>query len=141
MNLTLCNEPLPEGDVMFYEINCYWLSNFSSFAVDYMGHRYPTSEHAYQASKFPAPSGIWWRVANAVSAHDAMIIARKNERDRLSNWDEVKRDVMKDICRAKLKLHKYIQKKPTRKQLNKLWDYAEKHGREYEVMIAGLPGM
>lgn len=31
------------------------------------------------------------------------------------------------------------QKKPTKRQLTKLFDYAEKHGRNYEELIASLP--
>lgn len=35
--------------------------------------------------------------------------------------------------------HCTATRKPTKKQLTKLWDYAEKHGRDYEQLIAHLP--
>jgi predicted NAD-dependent protein-ADP-ribosyltransferase YbiA (DUF1768 family) len=40
------------GPVLFYESQHYYLSNFSAFAVEWRGRVWPTSEHAYHASKF-----------------------------------------------------------------------------------------
>ena len=41
------------GEIIgFYPREFYVFDNFSSFQVDYQGRRWPTSEHAYQASHF-----------------------------------------------------------------------------------------
>lgn len=111
MNLELCNDPPGKGPVHFYEIRQYWLSNFSSFAVYFGGRRFQTSEHAYQAQKFAKGSAIHHDVAEAMSAHEAMTLARQYKTAMLPAWDDVKRAIMKDIVAAKLSQHKYIQRK------------------------------
>jgi ribA/ribD-fused uncharacterized protein len=111
LNLELCNDPPSRGPIRFYELRHYWASNFSSFAVHYQGHLYPTSEHAYQASKFPVSGILWSVVALATSAHQAMVLARNNKDSQWPDWEHRKRAVMKDIVRAKLEQHPYIQQK------------------------------
>ena len=60
----------------FYEREFFVFSNFSSFAVEWHGHIWPTSEHAYQAAHFfeTAPELVE-QIAAARSAHDAYKIA------------------------------------------------------------------
>lgn len=111
MNLELCNDPPVDGPIHFYEIRHYWLSNFSSFAVRFGPILYPTSEHAYHVQKFPTSARIRTEIQNATSAHMAMLIARKNSDWVVRNWDVMKRQIMKEIVRAKLNQHEYIQKK------------------------------
>jgi ribA/ribD-fused uncharacterized protein len=107
----------------FYERQFYFLSNFSSFSVEFEGVLYPTSEHAYQSQKFLIRDSVTGAILNhelydiflniwlAKSAHDALKIARKNKSKIRSDWDDIKVDVMESICLAKAQQHEYIQKK------------------------------
>lgn len=111
MNLELCNDPPGTGPIHFYELKHYWLSNFSAFAIRYGNYLFPTSEHCYQARKFPVGSTRFMMVLSSASAHEAMLYARKEKAFQRADWDSVKRDTMKAICRAKLEQHEYIQRK------------------------------
>ena len=65
--------------VGFYEREFYCFSNFSSFAVKWKGRTWPTSEHAYQASRFMGEKPkIVEQIFKARSADDAYRIAIKN---------------------------------------------------------------
>ena len=60
----------------FYEREFYCFSNFSSFAVRWKGKLWPTSEHAYQASRFMGKDiKIVNKIHKAISADDAYRIA------------------------------------------------------------------
>lgn len=98
--------------VAFYEREFYVFSNFSSFQVDWMGKRWATSEHAYQASRFfeVAPE-LEKKVIEARSAHEAFEIAMNNKDSQRENWPEIKTEVMLDICRHKLRQNPYVLKK------------------------------
>lgn len=95
-----------------YEREFYVFSNFSSFQVAWKGRLWPTSEHAYQAAHFfeTAPEYIAI-IANLRSAHEAFKFAKANGNMSPDNWEDVKVDIMEDICRHKLQQHKYIQEK------------------------------
>ena len=99
-----------EGPVLFYERRFYAFSNFSSFAVDWRGRVWMTSEHAFQAAKFLDPE-LQDRVAEARSAHDAKKVARALEVERRLDWETVRLGVMEEILRAKLAQHPYVEKK------------------------------
>ncbi len=98
--------------VGFYEREFYCFSNFASFAVRWKGKLWPTSEHAYQAAKFmrTAPR-IALLISRATSSHDALKLATLHKDKRLSNWDEVKFDIMEDIVRHKIQQHPYVKYK------------------------------
>jgi hypothetical protein len=101
------------GEVIgFYEREFYPLSNFSSFQVDWQGRRWPTSEHAYQAAHFldTAPDLVE-EIFNARSAHKAFKIAKANADKVSDNWDEIKIELMEDICRHKLEQNEYVRLK------------------------------
>ena len=95
---------------LFYEGPYYMFSNFSSFALEWRGCLWPTSEHAYQAAKFE-DSGVSSKIRTALSAHDAKKIAHANADKVRRNWDEIKMDIMEDILRNKLGQNPYIQQK------------------------------
>lgn len=97
----------------FYEREHYYMSNFSSFAIEMDGELWMTSEHAYQALKFSHKKhkDIIKKVRDAPSAHEAKKIARKYADSVRPDWDKVKVYIMEDICRLKLHQHPYIQKK------------------------------
>lgn len=96
----------------FYEREFYCFSNFSSFAVEWRGRLWQTSEHAYQAAKFfdTAPELVE-EIFNSHSAHEAKKIAERNVDKVPADWLEVKSAIMEDICSHKLEQHSYVKKK------------------------------
>lgn len=97
--------------VFFYEREFYVFSNFSAFMLEWKGILFQTSEHAYHWEKFLGNPEIQLKITNAKSAHDAFKTARENQDKYLPNWDEIKLDVMANICREKLRQHPYVMKK------------------------------
>ena len=96
----------------FYEREFYVLSNFSSFAVDWRGRRWSTSEHAYQAAHFiDTDKKLFEEIFEARSAHDAYKIAKANADKAPENWDEIKTVIMEEIVRLKLEQNLYVKKK------------------------------
>jgi|SRR3989344_6148102 len=104
MNLSV-NDP-----VLFYEREFYVFSNFSSFAVEWKGVLWMTSEHAYQAAHFTDEAMIE-KIKNARSAHDSKKLVEANQGKKRPDWKDIKLQVMEEIVRAKLSQHAYIQKK------------------------------
>lgn len=103
----LCTDASVVG---FYEREFYMFSNFSSFQVEWRGHVWPTSEHAYQASRFfESDISLFHRVRQSRSAYDAYKIAQANKSAQIANWNDTKTSVMYDICKHKLMQHDYIQ--------------------------------
>lgn len=101
------------GDVVaFYEREFYPFSNFSSFQVEWRGHLWPTSEHAYQAAHFfeTAPELVE-AIKNFRSAHEAFVLAKSNALKVPKNWEVAKIGIMEDICRHKLQQHTYVREK------------------------------
>ena len=105
-------EPSLEGQVYFYPPEYYVFDNFSSFQVEYKGKVYPTSEHAYQSSKFiNTDKELAERIRNAKSAHEALKLAEANSEKMEKNWDDIKLGVMKEILHCKVSQHEYVKKK------------------------------
>lgn len=99
-----------EEKVFFYEREFYPFSNFSSFALEWEGTLYMTSEHAYQAQKF-SDSEIIERIKNARSAYDVFKIAREHQNKVRHNWLDIRVSVMEKIIRAKVAQHPYVKQK------------------------------
>ncbi|MCA9366529.1 NADAR family protein [Candidatus Kaiserbacteria bacterium] len=87
----------------------YCFSNFAAFSVMWQERLWQTSEHAFQAAGFDDVS-IVEEIASATSAHDALKLAIKYQNKLRPSWEDEKRVVMKDICRAKISQHPYIEK-------------------------------
>lgn len=101
------------GEIIgFYPREFYTFDNFAAFQVDYLGYRWPTSEHAYHASKFveSAPEVVEL-LKKARSPHDALRIAHEQKPRRAEDWDERKVTVMYEICRLKLVQNTYVLQK------------------------------
>ena len=96
----------------FYEREFYCFSNFSSFAVEWKGRVWPTSEHAYQAAHFfeTAPE-LAEQIYSAKSAHEAYKLAKTNADKAPLNWEEIKIGIMEDIVRHKLEQNSYVRHK------------------------------
>ena len=97
----------------FYEREFYVFSNFSSFQVRWRNRLWPTAEHAYQAAKFfGVDETIVKEIHRSRSAHKAFKLAKEVYLDQKPNdWMDRKVDIMEDICRHKLRQHKYVQRK------------------------------
>lgn len=86
----------------------YCFSNFAAFSVVWRDRTWTTSEHAFQAAAFDDVE-IIEEISKATSAHTAYKLAFKNKDKIRSTWESEKYGVMKEICRAKLEQHPYIQ--------------------------------
>ena len=76
-------------------------SNFSRHSVDLDGKTWPTSEHYYQAMKFPSDEEVQERVRNCKAPGLAADMGRDRSLPMRKDWDEVKDDVMRTVIRAK----------------------------------------
>lgn len=102
--------------VCFYEQDFYVLSNFSSFAVEWAGEVFPTSEHLYHWLRFVMSSHPMGEqgakaIFNARSAHDAFKLAQMQKAWQAPDWNERKVGFMKRIIRAKADQHEYVRRK------------------------------
>lgn len=109
--------------ICFYEQDFYVLSNFSSFNLNWKGHVFPTSEHAYHWEKFRDPvegesdndrfqrKSLANFMIEAPSAHEAFTIANHWKNMRRVDWDDVKVDIMRNILWAKVNQHTYVRRK------------------------------
>lgn len=95
--------------VGFYEREFYCFSNFSSFAVEWKGRLWQTSEHAYQAAHFfeTAPD-LAEKIYNIRSAHEAYKLAKANADKAPDEWEYIKVGIIEDIVRHKLEQHSYV---------------------------------
>lgn len=96
--------------ILFYEKEYYFLSNFSAFGIDWKGKFYMTSEHVYQTEKFTDET-IREKVRVAKSAYDAKQIAKAHRHFYREDWQDIKLGVMKEILSAKVSQHEYIKEK------------------------------
>ena len=101
-----------DGQVFFYEQDHYYLSNFSAFRVNWAGHDFDTSEHAYQWYRFNRFSAERQAgILMARSAHEAFRYAQDNKVYQRPDWDDMKVGVMRDILLAKARQHEYVRRK------------------------------
>ncbi len=78
-----------------------YLSNFSRHHVYMDGKRWPTSEHYYQAMKFPTDPELQKQIRYAKSPGVAKRLAWKNNVPLRPDWRQVRDQVMLDVLRAK----------------------------------------
>jgi ribA/ribD-fused uncharacterized protein len=85
-----------------------WLSNFWFSPIWYEGLNYPTVEHAYQAAKSTSPE-----VREQFSKLSTPSQAKRRGKlvDLRPDWEQVKRDVMRDLLYLKFKSHILLQQK------------------------------
>lgn len=97
--------------VFVYENEFYPLSNFSAFSLKWHGLWFPTSEHAYQWSKFPDVPSIQRLIIRSQSAHDAFKTAQENAKFQSPDWASARVEIMRGILKAKAAQHEYVMKK------------------------------
>jgi len=100
-----------DNTVYFYEQEFYVLSNFSCFKLLWKGVDFLCSEVAYHWERFPEAPEVRMALLNARSAHDAYTIAQAYKHLQRLDWSDIKKDVMKELCRAKANQHLYVKKK------------------------------
>lgn len=96
--------------IKFYEDKYYMLSNLSAHAVKFDGRLYPTSEHAYQASKFEDEKAIE-EIRQAKSPLEAKAIAKSKfgTPAEKTDWQFDKLLTMERILKAKLDQHSEVK--------------------------------
>ncbi len=99
-----------ENKVFFYEREFYPFSNFSSFALEWKGYLYMTSEHAYQTEKF-LDVEIIKEIRETKSAHEVFVLSRKYEDKVRPDWMDIRVSVMEEILREKIRQHEYVRQK------------------------------
>jgi ribA/ribD-fused uncharacterized protein len=97
--------------VFFYENDFYVLSNFSAFRIMWKARDFDTAEHAYHWEKFPHRADIQRGILQSRSAHHAFKLAEFYKDIVKPDWHSVKVNIMKEILRAKVKQHEYVERK------------------------------
>ena len=98
--------------IKFYSTNGPYgpFSNFARYPIKYNGDTWPTSEHAFQAQKFPKDSHHYSDVRKAKGPKEAAQIGRDRKRPLRKDWDGVKDGVMLEVLRAKFTQHESLKK-------------------------------
>lgn len=94
----------------FFLEGWYVFDNFAPFQVEWRGKLYPTSEHAYQATKFSetAPE-LAEQIRLAGSPRLASDIANIHIEKQDPEWKEKRVAIMEEIIRCKLEQHEYVK--------------------------------
>lgn len=83
-------------------------SNFSRYSISMNGKTWPTSEHYFQAQKFPDVS-YREKIRKAKTPSIAAKLGRTRTEKIRPDWESVKVQVMRDAVTAKFKQHKDLQ--------------------------------
>lgn len=96
----------------------YCFDNFSSFPVLHLGISWPTTEHAYQATKFVSfdntcaehTENIHRKIKKAEFPHHVKNIAYTHKDCVREDWcDDLRLQVMEKLLRLKLSQHLYVR--------------------------------
>jgi N-glycosidase YbiA len=92
--------------ILFYStINAYGeLSNFAEYPIMLDGKSWPTTEHYFQAKKFPGTPHEE-EIRGASSPNTAARMGRQRTRPLRADWEGVKEEVMMVALRAKFTQH------------------------------------
>jgi ribA/ribD-fused uncharacterized protein len=94
------------NQILFYRISEPYggFSNFSPHPFELKGREWPTSEHYFQAQKFPGTEHEE-AVRLAKSPMIAARMGRSRERPLRRDWEAVKDDIMREALLAKFTQH------------------------------------
>lgn len=96
----------PMETITFYKVSAPygWMSNFAPYPIELEGKVWPTSEHYFQASKFPGSDH-----AEAIRQQRSPMIAARMGRSRQhplrADWEDVKEAIMRAAVLAKFSQH------------------------------------
>lgn len=94
----------------FYELTNFWIC---SPQIVIAGEKWLTSEHYYQAQKFPAGSAAYRSVQSAATARDVFDLANGTsgtlKSQIASNWNSRSLSVMMTVVRAKFSQNKHLK--------------------------------
>jgi ribA/ribD-fused uncharacterized protein len=85
-----------------------FFSNFSSHGIELDGEYWPTTEHYFQAQKFPATAD-GDQIRQAKTPKDAAKMGRDRSRPLRNDWEEVKDDIMRKAVLRKFEIHAEIR--------------------------------
>ncbi|GET00371.1 NADAR family protein [Rhizophagus clarus] len=97
--------------INFYRVGEEWgeFSNFFKAEIWIDEETWPTTEHYFQAQKFPSQHEIQQKIRNFEKPGQAASFARKHSGLR-PDWEQVKDDVMREALRAKFTQHQNLKK-------------------------------
>ncbi|AUX39714.1 hypothetical protein SOCE26_011090 [Sorangium cellulosum] len=84
-------------------------SNFSRHPVTLKGKSWPTSEHYFQAQKFPGTDHEE-EIRNAPGPGEAARMGRQRSRPLRPDWEQVKDDLMREVVLAKFTQHEELRR-------------------------------
>ena len=88
-------------DINKYITDIFPLENFSAFGLYMNGIYFKTGEHAFQFLKFD-DEDIRNEIINYNNPYDARTLGGKYKSKRISNWSEVKYDLLEEVFRLKM---------------------------------------
>ena len=95
-------------DINKYITDVFPLENFSAFGFYMDGIYFKTGEHAFQFLKFN-DSDICDEILNCSNPYDARNIGRKYKSERISNWNEVKYELLEKVFRLKMEQNPIVR--------------------------------
>ncbi|RUP51109.1 hypothetical protein BC936DRAFT_149799 [Jimgerdemannia flammicorona] len=98
--------------IEFYGANKAYgfFSNFYNAPIYIEGVRYDTTEHYFQAMKFPQEPDYQRAIATADGPGKAAKLGRSRAHKLRSDWEEIKDEVMTTAVRAKFTSHEDLRK-------------------------------
>ena len=97
-------------DTNEYIFSIFPLDNFSAFGLTMDNKYFKTGEHAFQYLKFIDTNK---EVANMIleskSPNEARELAHKYKKERVSNWSDIKYEIMEKVFRLKYEQNKEVQ--------------------------------
>lgn len=87
-----------------------YFSNFAAYPITVDGKIWPTTEHYFQAQKFPGTIHVT-EIQEAKSPHLAAKLGRDRTKALRPDWEEVKEDIMRKALWAKFTQHPELKEK------------------------------
>lgn len=90
------------------EIFAIYFSGYTAHVIEYKGVVYPTVEHAYHCQRYTDPT-IIEEIRFARSPFKAWEVSQRHKSQQLPDFNDRKREVMKELCRAKMEQHEDVR--------------------------------
>jgi hypothetical protein len=87
----------------------YVFTNFYPAPITLDDKRWPSTEHYFQAQKFPNDPSLQESIRKQQSAREVFTIARKKKPQRRKDWNEIKVQIMIKAIRAKIEQYPDIK--------------------------------